>query len=123
MIYALLVLAGLLAGAASGLFGIGGGVILVPFMVFILGFTQIMASGTSLAALVIPVGAAIGTWQYFMAGKIGQTEILYGVLLAVGMAIGAYFGSKLAVTLDESILKRGFAILLIFVSARLWFSA
>ena len=123
MIYALLLVAGVLAGAASGLFGIGGGVILVPFMVFILGFSQIMASGTSLAALLIPVGAAIGTWQYFMAGKIGQTEILYGVLLAVGMAVGAYFGSKLAVTLDESILKRGFAILLIFVSARLWFSA
>lgn len=123
MIYGLLLLAGILAGAASGLFGIGGGVILVPFMVFMLGFTQITASGTSLAALVIPVGAAIGVWQYFAAGKIGQTEMIYGAILALGMAVGAYYGARLAVGLDETTLKRGFAVLLIFVSMRLWITA
>ncbi len=116
-----LIVTGFCAGIASGLFGIGGGVIIVPILVFFYDLKQSSASGTSLVALLLPVGL-LGVWEYYNAGKIAGSEIRMGLLIGLGLFLGAYVGSKIAITIDEQTLKKGFALFLIFVAARLWFS-
>jgi uncharacterized protein len=111
---------GVFAGAFAGLFGIGGGIVLVPILIMLLGFHPTTANGTSLVALLLPVGA-FGVLEYYRAGKITFENIRYGLFIALGMFIGTYLGAKAAVELPESILRRMFAILLALISARMWF--
>lgn len=118
MVYGLIGL-GVLAGFCSGMFGIGGGIVLVPGLVFILGFSQHTASGTSLVALLLPVGA-LGVWQYYVAGKIGPEQIRYGFWIALGMFAGAFLGAKLAVNLPGIWMQRLFSGLLLVAAARLF---
>lgn len=122
MTFPILILTGFIAGICSGLFGIGGGVIMVPIMMLGLGFAQTTANGTSLVALLLPVGI-LGAWQYYQAGKITGDHIVYGLLLALGLFIGAYFGSKIAINMDEALLRKCFAVFLVCISLRLWFTA
>lgn len=122
MTHLLLIFGGLLAGVLAGLFGIGGGILLVPYLALVLGFSQSAASGTSLVALLLPVGI-FGAWQYYQAGKIGQEHIIYGLLIALGLAVGAYIGARIATGLDETLLRRLFAVFLVMVSLRMWFTA
>ncbi|NDG83994.1 MAG: sulfite exporter TauE/SafE family protein [Proteobacteria bacterium] len=110
---------GLFAGICSGLFGIGGGIVIVPGLVFLLGFQQATASGTSLVAMLLPVGA-LGVWQYFVAGKIGADHLKFGAWIALGMFIGAYFGGKLASQLPVQWMQRLFSGLLVFAAFRLF---
>ncbi len=110
---------GLGAGVLSGIFGIGGGIVIVPLLVLGLGFPQSRASGISLVALLLPVGA-LGVWQYYKEGKIGPEHVQGGLLIALGLFVGAYFGARLAVQLPEVMLKRGFAVLLVVVAFRMW---
>ena len=109
---------GAMAGLLSGMFGIGGGIVLVPALVFFFKFPQHTASGTSLAAMLLPVGA-LGVWQYFQAGKISTENLRYGAWIALGMFGGAYLGSKIAVGLDVRWLQRLFAALLTIAAIRL----
>lgn len=115
----ILTVTGLFAGVASGLFGIGGGVIIVPILVFALGLEQKTASATSLIAMILPVGI-LGVWQYYKAGIINQTHIKMGLLISVGLFIGALVGSKLSIALPTKIVGRGFSLLLVYVAYRLW---
>ena len=110
---------GLLAGVLSGLFGIGGGIVLVPSLIFLFQFSPHSANGTSLSAMLLPVGI-LGVWQYFSAGKIGPEHLRFGGWIAVGMFFGAYFGSRIAVGLDLRWLQRLFACLLIIAAFRLF---
>lgn len=110
---------GLFAGICSGLFGIGGGIVIVPGLVFLLGFQQATASGTSLVAMLLPVGA-LGVWQYYVAGKIGVEHVKFGSWIALGMFIGAYFGGKLASQLPVQWMQRLFSGLLVFAAFRLF---
>jgi uncharacterized membrane protein YfcA len=110
---------GLTAGIGSGLFGIGGGVIIVPLLVFFIGLGQKTASATSLVAMILPVGI-LGVWQYYKAGVITTTHIRMGLLISVGMFLGTLVGSKLSLALPTKIISRGFALLLVYVSIRLW---
>ena len=112
-------MAGIFAGIMSGLFGIGGGLIIVPFLVLVMGFGQQTANGTSLVALLGPVGL-LGVIAYYNSGQINGSHIRAGVLIAVGMFAGAYFGSKFALALPELILRRSFCIFLILVAIRMW---
>jgi len=100
------------------MFGIGGGVIIVPVLVLLLGFDQKTASATSLFALVLPVGI-LGVLEYFRAGVLTSSHVRFGLLIAFGLFIGAYFGSKLTINLPEIHIKRGFAILLIAVAIKI----
>ncbi|MBU6155227.1 MAG: sulfite exporter TauE/SafE family protein [Bdellovibrionales bacterium] len=109
---------GLMAGVLSGLFGIGGGIVLVPALVFFFKFQLHAASGTSLAAMLLPVGA-LGVWQYYHSGKIGPENLRAGGWIAVGMFIGAFLGSKIAVSIDVRWMQRLFAALLVFAAFRL----
>ena len=113
----LLLLIGLGAGVLSGVFGIGGGIIVVPALIFLLKYAPQQAAATSLAALVLPLGAAVGAWTYY---KAGQLEIMPAVIIALGMMCGAFFGAKLATSVDAVILKRAFAVLLVVMAVRMW---
>ncbi len=109
---------GIAAGVASGLFGIGGGIIIVPILVFGFGYTQIAASGTSLVALLLPVGA-FAVWNYWRAQKITGDHINGGLLIGLGIAIGAVLGSQLAIDMNQDTLRRCFAIFLVLVAVKM----
>jgi len=110
---------GLAAGILSGLFGIGGGIIIVPALVLLAKFPAIKATGTSLGALMLPIGAFIGAMAYH---KNGHLDVRASILIAVGMIVGAYLGSQLVQHVSDIHLRRGFAVFLAIVSVRMWFS-
>lgn len=107
---------GLLAGVLSGIFGIGGGLLIVPALIFFGKMSQRTAVGTSLGALLLPVGA-LGVYAYWKAGNVDAKAAMW---IALGMFLGAYGGATLALLVNESILKRAFAVLLAMVAVRLW---
>jgi uncharacterized membrane protein YfcA len=104
---------GLVAGVLSGLFGIGGGILIVPALV-LLGLTQREATGTSLAALVMPV-AILGVIEYARRHEI---KVHYAVGIALGLFVGAYFGANWAGKVSNATLQRGFGILLVIAAVR-----
>ncbi|MFY9551445.1 MAG: sulfite exporter TauE/SafE family protein [Thermoanaerobaculia bacterium] len=112
-----LVLVGVLAGVFAGMFGIGGGLIIVPALVLIYGMKQHAAVGTSLGALLLPVGA-MGAWVYWRNGNL---NIQYSALLAVGLLFGAFLGAKLVEPVSDLTLRRMFGAFLLLVSIKmLW---
>jgi hypothetical protein len=102
----------------AGILGIGGALIMVPALVFLMGFSQYMAQGTSLAVMLPPIGI-IAAYNYW---KAGQVNIKFALILAAAFIIGSYFGSKLALTLPQPVLKKIFGILLLVVAARMLLS-
>lgn len=120
IMYALII--GLIAGVSSGLFGIGGGVIIVPLLLYFFSFTQQAATATSLVALLLPVGI-LGVWNYYRVGAIQIDNIKLGFIIACGMFVGTLLGSKVAVGLQSLTLGRLFSAFLMIVAIRLWFSA
>ncbi|MFP4362764.1 MAG: sulfite exporter TauE/SafE family protein, partial [Spirochaetia bacterium] len=114
MIYFLLLLLGFIAGIASGLFGIGGGVIIVPSLITITGFSQLMANGTSLAALLLPVGM-FAVIVYYHAKRLYLPASL---AIALGLAAGAAFGAFVALDLPSLVLKRLYGVFLFYVGLR-----
>lgn len=110
---------GLVAGIASGLFGIGGGVIIVPILYFVYGLQLKEASATSLVAMILPVGI-LGVWEYYKAGVITQTHFKMGALISLGIFFGALMGSKLSIALPTKVISRGFAALLVYIAVRMW---
>ncbi|MBW8772268.1 MAG: sulfite exporter TauE/SafE family protein [Gemmatimonadetes bacterium] len=114
----LFVLIGFAAGILSGLFGIGGGVVIVPALVLLADFQQKRATGTSLAALLLPVGA-LGAWVYW---KDGNIDLKAAGFVALGLALGVFFGAKLVQHIDATTLRRFFAVFLALVAVKVWFS-
>ena len=112
-------LIGLCAGVLAGIFGVGGGLIIVPALVFVAGYTQITATGTSLVALLMPIGIG-GVYAFYRSGQIDMTNIKAGLLISLGMFLGAYLGAQIALSLPDYVLKRSFAIFLVAVATRLW---
>ena len=110
---------GILAGISAGIFGVGGGIILVPMMVLVLGYAQHMANGTSLVALLLPVGI-LGVMEYYHAGKIGPENIKAGLIIAIGMLLGTLLGARIAISLSPLVLRRAFAVFLVFAATKLW---
>lgn len=115
MNYVLVGLLGLATGVVSGLFGIGGGVIIVPALVLLVRLDQHTAIGTSLGALLLPVGL-FAVLEYH---RRGQVHVPYAVLLAVGLLVGAMVGAKFAGDVSGVVLRRGFGVLLLLVSMKL----
>lgn len=111
----ILILIGLLSGILSGTLGIGGAILTIPAMVFILGMSQQNAQGTSLAFMLPPVGI-LAVWNYHKAGLVNWK---FALVLAVMFFIGAYFGSVFSVHLPEKLLKKIFGVLLLLLSVKM----
>ncbi len=110
---------GATAGVFSGLFGIGGGLIIVPCLMFFAGLSQPVASATSLVALLLPVGL-LGVIEHFRAGRLTLMHAKFGLFVALGLFMGTFFGAKLMGVLPELWLKRGFSLFLVGVAAKIW---
>jgi len=111
----ILIIIGLLAGMLSGLVGVGGGIVMVPLLVLLLGFTQHQAQGTSLSVLVVPV-TALAVYNYYQEGYINWK---YAAIIAVFFVVGSYFGSKLAIGLDQKMLKKVFSVVLLLIAGKM----
>jgi len=106
---------GVIGGIASGLLGIGGAVVMIPALIFIAGFNQLQAQGTTLFAMIPPIGI-LAAFEYYKAGHV---EIKTAAIIAAGFIIGAWFGSKLALNINPLILKKIFGFLLLYISIRM----
>ena len=115
----LALLLGVVAGIMVGLLGIGGGLVLVPAMVYVLRMDQHLAQGTSLFILLPPIGLG-ALRQYWKAGNV---DLRAGILCAIGMILGAYLGSLVAVPMSTPKLKACFGAYLIFSAVLLWIKA
>jgi uncharacterized protein len=111
-------LIGLAAGVFSGLFGLGGGIVIVPALMFLARMEPQTATGTSLAALLLPVGA-LGAYEYY---KHGHLNMVAALLIALGLFIGAGFGARFSLMLTGVALRRIFAVFLVLIAIRMWFS-
>jgi uncharacterized membrane protein YfcA len=111
----ILLLIGLFAGMLSGMIGVGGGIVIVPALIFFLGFNQHQAQGTSLGLLMLPVGI-LAVLNYYHKGHI---DIGYVGIMAIGFVLGGYLGSKLALNISELVLKRFFAIILFYTAFKM----
>lgn len=114
---AIVIVAGLLAGVLSGLVGIGGGIVLVPALVMALGFSQQKAQGTTLALFMFPVGL-LAVLNYHRKGYVDWRAM---ALLGAGFILGAFLGSKLALSLPQLTIKRIFGALIIIIGIRMLF--
>jgi uncharacterized membrane protein YfcA len=111
----ILVLIGIAAGMLSGFIGVGGGIIIVPALVYFLGLTQHSAQGTSLALMLLPIGI-LAAMNYYKADHI---NIPYAAIIATTFVVGAYFGSKLSLKLSPEIVKLVFGVIMLYAAIRM----
>ncbi len=111
----ILSLIGLVAGMLSGLVGVGGGIIIVPALIYFLGFTQLQAQGTSLGLLLLPVGI-LAVLNYYHQGYI---DIRVIGIMAIAFVLGGWLGSRMALTISELMVKRIFAVLLFYTAIKM----
>ncbi len=114
----ILIFVGILSGLLAGAFGIGGAIIVIPALVFILGLSQHEAQGTSLAFMLPPVGI-LATWNYWKAGHVNWKIAL---ILSLTFVVGAYLGSQFSINISDRALRRLFGILLILIAVKMIFS-
>jgi uncharacterized protein len=114
----MMLLVGVVVGMFSGVVGIGGGVLFVPALIWLLGMDQHKAQGTSLGALLAPVGV-FAFWEYY---RKGNADLRVAILISAGFLVGAYFGAVGAQHISEVWLRRIFAVTLVVIGGRMWFS-
>ncbi len=114
--FLILVAIGLVSGILGGVIGLGGGVIMIPAMVMFLAMDQRTAQGTSIAIMLPPIGI-MAAYSYY---KGGYVNVKYAVIIAIAFMIGGYFGSKLALSVPEQAIRKGFAVLLCFIAAKMF---
>jgi len=108
---------GMLAGVLSSLVGIGGGIVIVPILVLMFGLSQHTAQGTTLAMLSFPV-SLVAAWTYH---KKGLVDWRIAMILCIGFVVGGYFGSKVAVDIPSSTIKKIFAVIMIIIAVKFLF--
>ena len=113
----IIILTGLAAGILGGMVGIGGGIIIVPALVYFLAFSQHQAQGTSLALMLFPVGI-LGVINYY---KKGYVDFRYAGLLAIGFVVGSYLGSKFSLSIPQLTVKKIFAVIMLLVALKMLF--
>jgi len=113
-----ILLIGVVVGLVSGVVGIGGGVLFIPALIWLLGMDQLKAQGTSLGALLAPVGI-FAFMEYY---RRGNADLRVALLLAAGFTVGGYFGAVGAQHVPEVWLRRIFAVMLLVIGGRMWFS-
>lgn len=115
MTWAMVAAIGLVAGVVSGLFGVGGAIVIIPGLVLLAKLPQHTANGTSLAALLLPVGL-LGAIEYY---RRGQVNVAYAAIIAGGLFLGAFLGAQLAGAMSDAVLRRAFGAFLMIVALRL----
>jgi uncharacterized membrane protein YfcA len=110
---------GLAAGVLAGMFGIGGGIVIGPALILLASFAPQMATGTSLGALLLPVGA-LGAWEYYRRGDLNITASAW---IALGLFLGAWVGARIAQILSGPQLQKAFAVFLVIIAIRVWVKA
>ncbi len=113
----ILIIIGLLAGMLSGLVGVGGGIIIVPGLVYFLAYSQKTAQGTSLGVLMLPV-VAIAAFYYYKSGNMNVKAV---PIIALGFIVGGFLGSRFALSLPDAIIKKIFAVVLILIALKMIF--
>lgn len=113
-----LIVIGIITGVMAGMLGIGGAIIMVPALVYIMGLSQQAAQGTSLAVMLPPIGI-IAAMNYY---KAGQVNLKYALILAAFFIVGSYFGSKISLALPGHVLKKIFGVLLLAIAAKMLLS-
>ena len=113
-----LVTIGVLSGMLSGFVGVGGGIIIVPGLVFLLGMNQHLAQGTSLFILLMPIGF-LAVYNYWKADQINWG---YGAIIALTFVVGSYYGSKMALKMSPGLVKLIFGIIMVVISTKLMYS-
>lgn len=111
----LYVLLGLLTGVFSGMFGLGGGTIIIPVLVFLFGLSQHQAQGTTLALMVPPIGL-LAAWTYYKAGFV---DVRIAAFVCLGFFFGGLLGAKIVVGLPEPLLRRLFGVALLMISIKM----
>lgn len=106
---------GLAAGVLSGLFGIGGGILIIPVLVYFFGMSQHLAQGTTLALMIPPIGL-FAAWAYY---KTGNVNITAAALICLGFVFGGWVGAKFANLIPEMMLRRSFGVLLAVVAVKM----
>ncbi len=114
----LYVILGVAAGLLSGMLGIGGGIVLVPALVFIFGFTQLQAQGTTLALMIPPIGL-LAALRYYQAGNV---KLNIAGFICLGFFVGGLIGANLVQNLPEALLRKIFAAFLFLISLRMFFA-
>lgn len=114
----LLILIGVCAGLLSGFVGVGGGIIIIPLLMLLVGFSQHLAQGTSLAVMLPPIGI-LAAWNYHKEGFVNWK---YALIISLAFIVGGYFSSKWAVQLDQKTLKKVFGVILLIGGLKLIFS-
>ena len=114
-----LIAIGLLAGFFSGTLGVGGSVVMIPLLILFLNFSQYEAQGTSLAVLSIPV-TFLAAYNYYQTGYVNWR---FALIIAITFIVGGYFGSKLAISINQLLLKRIFGVVLLLVALKIIFSS
>ena len=114
----ILVSIGVCAGIMSGFIGIGGGVVIVPALVFFLGFTQHEAQGLSITTMLPPIGI-MAFYSYWQHGAVTKTSIGYGAIIAVAFSIGGFIGSKVALKMSPNLIKLIFGAFMLFVAFKM----
>ncbi|GGX14931.1 sulfite exporter TauE/SafE family protein [Aquimarina muelleri] len=112
-----LILIGLLAGFFSGTLGVGGSVIMIPLLILLMNFSQHEAQGTSLAVLAVPV-TLLAAYNYYQEGFVNWK---YAIVIAITFVIGGYLGSKLAISINQALLKKIFGGVLFIVAIKIIF--
>jgi uncharacterized membrane protein YfcA len=114
----ILIVIGIITGVMAGMLGIGGAIIMIPALVFLLGISQQTAQGTSLAVMLPPIGI-LAAYNYYKAGHV---NLKFALILALFFLIGSYFGSKMALTIPQNVLKKIVGVLLLLVAAKMLLS-
>jgi hypothetical protein len=114
----ILIIVGILSGMLAGVFGVGGAIIVIPALVFILGFSQHDAQGTSLAFMLPPVGI-LATWNYWKEGHVNWKIAL---ILSLTFVVGSWLGSQFSINMSDKLLRRLFGVLMILVAIKMIFS-
>ena len=112
------VILGVVIGGVSGLIGVGGGAFLIPAFIYFYGMSQLKAQGTSLATLLLPIGI-FAFWTYYKAGHV---DFKLAILISVGFALGGWLGGMWAQQLSDHLLRKGFAVLLVLLAAKVAFT-
>ncbi len=110
-----LMIIGIFAGFASGMVGIGGGVVIVPALVFFLALSQHQAQGVSIGMLLMPVGF-LAAYNYY---KSGNFNFKYSAIMGVTFVVGAYVGSKVSLNIDEIMMKRIFGVIMLVLAIKM----